>query len=320
MQSNRSLAHRLSTRALFAGLAFCLSLAPVSADSGEEASRTTVPLVVGDNNRPYVDVVLRGPEGAEQTVRMLLDTGGGAFILGESMARALGLAWDEPASGEEARFARLESPPEARLGAMALSLVPERVLVALGVESGMPGDEEANGLFPGHVLAQYHVILDYPAGEITLAARGSVKPRGEPLPMGVSEPLGFPRTEMSIGGEEYGFLLDTGPPATIVSQALVEEWHQANPDWERHDGASGIALELEAVGGRVLETMTVENARWGGFALDDFTVAAQPEGTFEDYMSGLMSGPVIGALGSNVLREFRLELDYANETLYLSRP
>lgn len=320
MQSDRSLARRLCPRFLLAGLAFCLSLAPVAADSGAKVSRATVPLVVGDNNRPYVDVVLRGPDGAERTVRMLLDTGGGGFILGEDLARDLGLAWDAPAQGEAARFARVASPPEARLGAMPLSLVPERVLVALGEASGMPGDEAADGLFPGHVLARYHVILDYPAGELTLAEPGSVTPRGEPMPIGVSRPFGFPRTEVRIGGKAYGFLLDTGPPATIVSQALVEEWHQAHPGWARHDGAAGIARELEAVGGRVLETMTVADAEWGAFALDDFTVAAQPEGTFEDYMSGMMSAPVIGALGGNVLRGFRVELDYANETLYLSRP
>lgn len=317
MRSNRIPALRLSARALLAGLVFCLSLVPVAADPGTEASRATVPLVLGDNNRPYVDVALRGPEGAERIVRMLVDTGGGGFILGEDAARALGLDWDAP--GEEARFARVASPPEARVGGKPLSLVPERVLVALG-ESGMPGDEEADGLFPGHVLAQYHVIFDYPAGELTLAEPGSVEPKGEPLPMGVSEPTGFPRTEVRIGGKAYGFLLDTGPPATIVSQALVEQWHQSHPDWERHDGAAGIARALEAVGGGVLETMTVEDAEWGPFALDDFTVAAQPEGTFEDYLSGMMSGPVVGALGGNVLRQFRVELDYANETLYLARP
>ena len=28
----------------------------------------------------------------------------------------------------------------------------------------------------------------------------------------------------------------------------------------------------------------------------------------------------MGALGSTVLKDFRLELDYVNETLYISRP
>lgn len=58
-----------------------------------------------------------------------------------------------------------------------------------GSSGGMAKDEEADGLFPGHVLARYHVIFDYPAGELTLAEPGTVEPRGEPLPMGVSEPL-----------------------------------------------------------------------------------------------------------------------------------
>lgn len=297
----------------------CLLPAALAAAPAQDAGRTTVPLVLGDNNRPYVDVTLHGPAGQQRTARMLVDTGGGAFILGEDLARSIGLEWGEVAGEGPESFARVTSTIDARLGGMSLSLVPERVLVAVG-RSGMPKDEQADGLFPGNVLAQYHVIFDYPAGELTLAEPGTVEPRGERLPMGVSQPLGFPRTEVRIGGRDYGFLLDTGPPATIVSHAVMQRWGEANPGWQRHDGAAGIAAELQRAGGSVLETMTVEGATWGSFELEPFAVAAQREGVFEDYMSRLMSAPIIGALGGNVLREFRVELDYAGEALYLSRP
>ena len=33
-----------------------------------------------------------------------------------------------------------------------------------------------------------------------------------------------------------------------------------------------------------------------------------------------MRGPIVGALAGTVLKGFRVELDYAHETLYLSRP
>lgn len=35
-------------------------------------------------------------------------------------------------------------------------------------------------------------------------------------------------------------------------------------------------------------------------------------------MSRMMTDPIVGALGSNVLKDFRIELDYANQVLYLS--
>jgi len=37
-------------------------------------------------------------------------------------------------------------------------------------------------------------------------------------------------------------------------------------------------------------------------------------------MSGMMSAPIVGSLAGNVLERFRVELDYPNQTLYLSTP
>jgi hypothetical protein len=36
-------------------------------------------------------------------------------------------------------------------------------------------------------------------------------------------------------------------------------------------------------------------------------------------MSSMTKGPIVGSLAGNVLKQFRVELDYANETLYLQR-
>jgi C-terminal processing protease CtpA/Prc len=46
---------------------------------------------------------------------------------------------------------------------------------------------------------------------------------------------------------------------------------------------------------------------------------ARPEGTFEKWMSGMMTGAVVGALGGNVWRQFRVEIDYAAGVTYLER-
>jgi hypothetical protein len=34
-------------------------------------------------------------------------------------------------------------------------------------------------------------------------------------------------------------------------------------------------------------------------------------------MSRMMTAPIVGSLAGNVLKHFRLELDYPNQTLYL---
>jgi len=74
------------------------------------------------------------------------------------------------------------------------------------------------------------------------------------------------------------------------------------------------------LGGQTLETMFVPGGRWGEFPLAEFGVTSQREGTFEKMMSGMMTAPIVGSLAGNVLKRFRVELDYPNEKLYLSTP
>ncbi|MEM1082225.1 MAG: hypothetical protein AAGH65_11650, partial [Pseudomonadota bacterium] len=204
-----------------------------------------------------------------------------------------------------------DQPVTAMLGDLQLPLQEDRVLISIDGEKG---------LLPGHVLAQHHVVMDYVAATITLAPPGSRTPVGQAFPMPVSDPMRFPRTEITIAGETVGMLLDTGPAATILSQKVMKRWHEQHPDWAHYDGAHGLAEALQRAGGQVLETLVAEDAQWAGVGLDELTLAAQRTGVFERYMSRMMTAPVVGALGSNAFRSLRLELDYANETLYVSRP
>lgn len=280
------------------------------------SDQVTVPLHV-EGNRPFVDVTFQRPDGTTRSARFLVDSGGGGFLIVEPLARDLGLAWGETVREEGAEFASVSEPPRAFVGAFPLDLVPSRVAVVIGTDTILrpvaPG--HAEGMFPGHLLARYHVVFDYPNGTFTLARPGVLTPRGDALPMPVSSGQGFPRTEIVVDGETHGFLLDTGASFTMVSEALLQTWGAAHPEWPRHDGAFGDAKTL---GGMTLETMFVPSARWGGHELKELGVTSQREGTFEGWMSSMMAAPVVGALAGNVLKGFRVELDYANETLYLS--
>ncbi len=111
-------------------------------------------------------------------------------------------------------------------------------------------------------------------------------------------------------------LVDTGASFTMVSEVVLKSWGAAHPDWPRHPGAFGDAATL---GGTTLETMFVPAATWGKLQLNDWGVTSQREGTFEKNMSAMMKAPVVGSLAGNVFRNYRLELDYANEKLYVSK-
>lgn len=280
------------------------------------ADLVTVPMMV-DGNRPYVLVTFRRPDGSVRTARFLLDTGGGSFLITEPLARELGVTMGSVHREEGQAYAPVTSPLGAWIGSLPLSLNPERVSVMIGAENVLPTAEagHAEGMVPGHVLARYHVVFDYPGATFTLASPGVLTPRGTPVPMPVSKPQGFPRTEVEVDGVRHGMLLDTGASFTMVSEVVLKAWGQRHPDWPRHPGAFGDAATL---GGQTLETMFVPQGTWGEFPLHEFGVTSQREGTFERYMSGMMREPIVGSLAGNVLKGFRVELDYAHETLYLS--
>jgi predicted aspartyl protease len=269
----------------------------------------TVPLYV-DGDRPFVDLMFTTADGSKRSARFWVDTGGGGFLLTETLARGLGLKWGDAFRQEGREFARVLQTPEPSLGELPLELSEGRVLVILGSDNMLPASApgHADGLVPGHVLASYHVIFDYPNRLFTLARAGTVRPVGDPLPMPVSDQMGFPRTELEVDGVKHGFLLDTGASFTMISAAILSAWSDQHPEWLRYEGAAGDAVML---GGQTLETMFVPTARWGTREIRPFGVVSQQTGVFERGMSRMMTSPIVGALGGNVLKHFRVELDYA---------
>lgn len=286
------------------------------AQSNAGPDQVTVPLII-EGNRPYVDVQFRQPGGLTRSARFLVDSGGGGFIITEPIARSLGLTWEKTTHEGEDTYGFPTVLPSAFIGEMPLDLDPARALVAVGVDKILPraAGGRREGVFPGHLLARYHVVFDYPAGKFTLARAGALKPTGIPVPMRVSKSSGFPRIEMEVDGHTHGFLLDTGASFTMVSEVLLNSWGSRHPAWPRHPGAYGDAATL---GGQTLETMFVPGARWGSVSLGEFGVTSQSKGTFEKYMSAMMTSPIVGSIGGNVLKQFRVEMDFPNEKLYLS--
>jgi hypothetical protein len=58
---------------------------------------------------------------------------------------------------------------------------------------------------------------------------------------------------------------------------------------------------------------------WGAYELPSVGVVSRRTGTFETQFSQWTVGPIVGALAGNVLKHFRLELDYAGGAAYLEQ-
>lgn len=76
---------------------------------------------------------------------------------------------------------------------------------------------------------------------------------------------------------------------------------------------TGAAMALP---GRMLR---IGEMLWGPFTIKSAGAASRPAGVYEKWMSGMLGKPVIGSLGGNVLRDFRITIDYPAGQVYLER-
>lgn len=276
----------------------------------------TVPMDA-TNNASIVELTFQKKDGTPRTARFVVDTGGGAFILAEPLANDIGVERTGPVEkGDEGTFAPLAAPA-VRLGDMPIDLTGVFTVAQIG-SARFNSRDEAEGLVPGRLLRKYHVIFDYPAKTFTMARPGTITPKGEQLPAPIGR-TGFPRIDLTIAGETHGYLLDTGATYTMISRAVLDRWVAAQPSWPKAIGATGMAnmfggkLENEAV------MLRMPLAMLGTQRIEQAAAVSRPVGTFEKFMSSMMTSPIVGAIGGNILKQFRVEIDYANGLVYLQR-
>lgn len=289
------------------------ALAPVPARG---ATRASVPLAVR-NNRIYASFGVPAQSGAREPVVFAIDTGGGGLILGRRTADRLGL---------KTRPAGSNLPPSfVPIALDAVYVAETRIPVDVAVMTAADTDRYAAGaasagFIPGAYLGHHVVTYDYLDGVLSLDGpplKGAVA-----LPVRLHPESGFPRVELTIDGETFGFLFDTGASFTMLSRAVVDRMRAKHPDWPYRDGAFGPANMMGGpeTGGAM---MRLRDVGWGAIALGDVDVVTRPPGTFEGYMSSRTAGPIVGALGGNVLRNVAARLDYPHSTLtvrYERRP
>jgi predicted aspartyl protease len=308
-----------ATLASAALLIFLLSLAcPAQTSQAPPAPRSaTVPFLLEDN-RVFVDLTFTKPDGSPRSAHFWVDTGGGGFLMAEPLARDLGLDLSGKPMEEDGAKLLAVTPPAVRIGNLPLDMKDARVLVMMGHKTIQDGFNHAEGMLPGHVLQRYQVVIDYGTQRFTLALPGTLKMRGTRLNTPVQQHMGFPRLEATIAGKSYGFLLDCGAAYTMISQNVLDEWAKAHPEWPRATGAVGapnMGVPME-VG---LEVTRVPQMLLGPLQLRAIGMVARRKGIFEDRISPAMTGPIAGAIAGNVLRNYRVQIDYAEGATYLEK-
>jgi len=287
----------------------------------EDVPRQASAGITLDHSRMLVDAEMRRRDGSWRNVRLWVDTGNPDLFLSESLARDLEL--DLSHSPEELVDGRLEVPPPTglRLGGMALDLEGVQTWVVFEPEwlfSTMHND--AN--LPATVLHRYQVVFDYPRRELTIAQPGSLRPRGIAAPALIQPRTGIVQLGAVVAGDTLSFALDNGASYSFTSAKVLDRLANRHPDWHTCTGALGAANIWgwwpQEESWRVLR---VPEIRWGPVTLPQVGLVGLGEifGPGFDlgaWYSKKTAQPVDGFLGPNAFMGFRVEIDYADSTVY----
>lgn len=301
-------------------LATCLCLAvafsPNAAHAEDLAGPVTIPMRL-ELNRPYIDVTLIGPTGDGVKAHAYVDTGGGAIILSSGLAARLGLKATGKAEVDQGEKLAPTTVPALRIGGKTLALASAQAFISAN-ELRVLGRTDAEMELPGPYLQHYVVVFDYPAHTFTLADPNSYKPDGTAVRTTFGG--GMPAVRISIAGKSYGFLLDTGGQYCMISDAELGPWRKQHPDWPKVDGVYGPANMQIGPFETKLTMLRVASLQWGPFRVEGAGAVSRPLGAYEKMMSGIVGTPVIGSIGGNVLRHFKVTMDYPARKVYLDGP
>jgi len=312
MMQLRDRAAFLAATCIGLGLAFL----PHPAHARGATAPVTVPMQL-ELDRPYIDVTLTGLNGDRVKAHAYIDTGGGALIFSAGLAKKLGLKANGKALHEEGRTLIPTATPVLSIGGKRVELVGAHALISAS-EPRTLDRTDAEMMLPGRFLRHYIVVFDYPAHTFTLADPDSYKPDGKAVKTTIGG--GMPVVQASVAGKPYGFLLDTGGQYCMISDTELGPWRKQHPNWPHVDGVYGPANMQIGQFETKLTMLRIASLQWGPFRIEGAGAVSRPVGAYENMMSEVVGMPVIGSIGGNVLRHFKVTVDYPAQTVYLDGP
>ena len=277
-----------------------------------EPKSVTVPAAI-DHNRVIIDADVQLPDGSSQTVRTWVDNGNPDLSLSRRVATLLGLT--VTCSDREC-----SSPPPKQIavGGMRISLagikeatIPLRPVSAASVlASGMSA--EIN--LPASVLRNYDVLIDFPQHRFSIGPPGTIHFRGSSAKVRVTR-NGLIQVPSQIENKKYNLALDVGSNISFVSEELFDKLADSHPDWPHMTGAVGSANMWGADEETKWKVMRMDRMQYGPLFLTNVAVVALPKAVL-DFFEKRAGMATIGLLGSNVLLNYRVGLDYAHSSVY----
>jgi hypothetical protein len=281
--------------------------------SPSEPKSVTVPAAI-DHNRVLINADIPLPDGSTERVHAWVDIGNPDLYLSRRVAALLGLAvscTDQECSSPPPR-AIIVGGMTIPLGGLKESKIPLKpVTAAAVVAAGM--NIEIN--LPSSILRRYDVLVDFPGRQFSIGAPGTIHFRGPSGKVQINLENGLIQVPSQIESKKYNLALDLGACISFLASEVFDKLAAAHPDWPHVTGAVGSANMWGLDEEPKWKVMRVERIQYGPLFLANVALVDFPKDRME-FFEKRAGVPTAGLLGSNVLLNYRVGLDYAHSTVY----
>ncbi len=299
-----------------------LRAAPHGPSSLPQSATQNLPIVRfgGGGNVAQIPVELAANQifvpvriNASQPSLFFIDSGQASSVIDEVRVGELGLsAVPSPQANATGNATDTKEVPDPVLILPSLGIrMPSLQALSLAGLSGQLG-RQIQGVVGEDILQLFVVEIDYDRQSVRLYDPNSFEysGKGAILPLAITNTLPTIRAKVDIPGKkpfEAAFVLDTSFPGAVGFSKAFSDAHKLTSHLKtRPSSLPAIAADATPLQGRIKELQL------GPF------IFAEPVATFSQAREGPPLNPdVAGAIGGEVLRRFRLTLDYSRQRLIL---
>jgi len=291
------------------------------ARAAEIESAGTVPFIF-DDNRVFAELKFVRSDGALRKAVAFVDLGTPRMVIDQKLREEL-----QPDQNK---------PLLLRVGNLEIPIASSAIETDTGLGfTGRDGKRTipVEAILLGRLLKNYQVVFDYEKRTLTIAQPDILEGKGEGVPCRVNEKTGLISVTGAIAEHSYALAIDCGSAYSWIRHDVAQQWVKAHPDWRRGTGAVGEAnMQTRTDGAEARATiLRLPEIRFGSLQLKQvcalgISAEAPPippapgesavEGDFFDWYSKKAPEPVIGWIGGNVLKGFRVMIDFPRRIIY----
>jgi hypothetical protein len=158
-------------------------------------------------------------------------------------------------------------------------------------------------------------LIDFPDHKVSIGLPGTIHFRGSAGKVEINAENGLIQVPSKIENKKYSLALDMGSNISFLSEEVFDKLAAAHANWPHMIGAVGSANMWGAEEETKWKVMRVDRVQYGPLFLTNVAVVALPKNVL-DFFEKRMGVATVGLLGSNVLMNYRVGLDYAHSTVY----